>query len=603
MLGLNGILRDCFSKLSMHLLKSISGSVVPVIHVLSFFFFLRFLPRRLRSSRVLENKDEAGLPNALQQKSSALVPPSTSCVKDTEPAETLLSAPESAVLTSVMPTASPEKMEICSSGDSKAGDESALLAASTSASAPSSSSSLATLSSISPALENISPVLAAASLVAVCSSPQIALQGTLLDSVSNTKEIVDVKSLTSREQKRLNEDPSCEIIKEGVDSKPAKAKKADSLEDVKDAWVAEHYARTVSQAKDSKESDGNSLGSDKFGFMEAQAKASEPVKAESSVLRGQEVLGSSSKCSSKSSSQLLSEEVVTPETTSASGKDTSPPLESDLTESTAKIPLKSVSESALKNSRVDSPTSANTAREPSAETPATAASKGAASMSNASTIGAPAPTKASRSELSMDPPQVSSKGAAQVASKSESSSSQGTGKTSMAASFASAKTTPRENSDNTPKAAPKRVAQAAPKGHTDASFGTPSDSNTPQSASTKARESSENTPNTSSRGVSQVLPKGDTQKASSHGVVKQSVQVTSGGSLRAFQAPTTATTAPVTQPSKTKLLVTNDIPRPSGMKAFQHLPSGMTSSSSKQFSAITSVASKDTGKDLKADHT
>ena len=203
----------------------------------------------------------------------------------------------------------------------------------------------------------------------------------------------------------------------------------------------------------------------------------------------------------------------------------------------------------------------------------------------------------------MDPPQVSSKSAAQISSKSETSSSQGTGKTSMAALFASAKTTPCENSDNTPKAAPKRVAPAAPKGHTDASLGTPNASNTPQSVSTKARESSENTPNTSSRGVSQVLPKGDTQKASSQGVVKQSVQVTLGSSLRPFQVPTTATTAPVTQPSKTKLLVTSDIPRPSGMKAFQHLPSGMTSSSSKQFSAITSVASKDTGKDLKADHT
>ena len=584
----------------MNLIKSISESVVPVIHVLPFFFY--FMPRRLRSSRVLENKDEAGLPNALQQKSSALVPPSTSCVKETEPAETLPSAPESTVLTSVMPTASPEKMEICSSGDSKAGDESALLAASTSASASSSSSSLAPLSSISPALENISPVLAAASLVAVCSSPQIALQGTLLDSVSNTKEIGDVKSLTSREQKRLNEDASCESAKEDVDCKPAEAKKADCLENVKDAGVAQLHATTVSQPKEVRESDGSSLGSDKIGFTEAQAKASEQVKAESSVSKGQELLESSSKSSFQSSSQLLSEEGATPETTSASGKDTST-LESDPTESTAKVPVKSIAESALKNSRVDSPMSANTAREPSAETPATASSKGAASMSNATTIGAPAPMKASPLELSMDPPQVSAKSAAQIASKSETSSSQGTGKTSMAAPFASAKTTPCENSDNTPKAAPKRVAQAAPKGHTDASLGTPNASNTPQSISTKARESSENTPNTSSRGVSQVLPKGDTQKASSQGVVKQSVQVTLGGSLRPFQVPTTATTAPVTQPSKTKLLVTSDIPRPSGMKAFQHLPSGMTSSSSKQFSAITSVASKDTGKDLKADHT
>lgn len=40
MLGLDEILRDCFSKLSMHLIKSISGSVVPVIHVLSFYFIL-----------------------------------------------------------------------------------------------------------------------------------------------------------------------------------------------------------------------------------------------------------------------------------------------------------------------------------------------------------------------------------------------------------------------------------------------------------------------------------------------------------------------------------------------------------------------------------
>lgn len=255
------------------------------------------MPRRLRSSRVLENKDEAGLPNALQQKSSALVPPSTSCVKETEPAETLPSAPESTMLTSVMPTASPEKMEICSSGDSKAGDESALLAASTSASASSASPSLAPLSSISPALENISPVLAAASLVAVCSSPQIALQGTLLDSVSNTKEIGDVKSLTSREQKRRHEDASCESAKEDVDSKPAEAKKADCLGNVKDTGVAQLHATTVSQPKEVKESDGSSLGSDKIGFTEAQAKASEEVKAEFSVSKGQELLESSSKSS------------------------------------------------------------------------------------------------------------------------------------------------------------------------------------------------------------------------------------------------------------------------------------------------------------------
>lgn len=572
--------------------------------------FLYFLPCRLRSSRVLENKDEGGVPDALQQKSSALVPPSTSCVKETEPAETLPSASESTLLTSVKrvtPTACPEKMEICSSGDSKVGDESTLLTVSNSATASSSSSSLATLSSISPALENISPGLAAASLVAVCSSPQIALQGTLLDSVSNAKERADVKSLTSHgnEQKRLNEDASCEGAKGDVDSKPADAKKADSLPDVKDAGVAKYYATTVSQAKDSKESDGSAFGSDNTTFRETQAKGSEPVKAESSALKDQEegqVLEFSSKSSSQSSSQLLSEDEATPETTSASGKDAFP-LESDTTRDSGKVLVKSVSQSALKNSRVTSPMSANTVRESSSETPATASSKGAASVSNVSTIGPPAPTKASPLELSVNTPELSSKSAAQVSSKSETSSSQGTGKTSLTAPFASAKTAPRENSDNAPKVAPRRVSQAALKGHTDASLGTPNAPNTPQSASTKAGDISENTPNTSSRGTSQVLPRGDTQKASSQGVVKQGVQVTSGGSLRTFQVPATANTAPVTQPSKTKPLVTSDIQRPSGVKAFQHLPSGMTSSSSKQFSAITSIASKDTGKDLKADHT
>ena len=194
---------------------------------------------------MIDNKEtEADVPEALQQKSSALVPPTTSDQMDisgpatTEPQQTTATtaaAPvAAAAAASSLPSTqlsntlstSPEKMEV-DTDDKKPDDDSKKLSSNSAASATETSSSFARSSAASAskpglASESISPGLAAASLVAVCSSPQLPLQGTPLASVSSSQQssVSDSKSLPSNSDKEhsVGDAPS-EASKADADSK------------------------------------------------------------------------------------------------------------------------------------------------------------------------------------------------------------------------------------------------------------------------------------------------------------------------------------------------------------------------------------------------
>ncbi|KAL9967884.1 hypothetical protein ACROYT_G026188 [Oculina patagonica] len=164
---------------------------------------------KLRKARMIDSKDsEVDVPEALQQKSSALL--------------------------SSTPSTSSEKMEVDNT-DEKTDADVKTLSSSSAASATESSSSTSSSQAAAPkpglALENISPGLAAASLVAVCSSPQVPLQGTPLASVSGSQRsvVTDCKLLTSNTDKEQSASsaPSeaskvdVESKAPDVDSKPA----------------------------------------------------------------------------------------------------------------------------------------------------------------------------------------------------------------------------------------------------------------------------------------------------------------------------------------------------------------------------------------------
>lgn len=132
--------------------------------------------------------------------------------------------PQQASATSSIPTTqisnssstTPEKMEVDNN------DENAKKLPSESASAAETSASSSGASGPTPGLklatESISPGLAAASLVAVCSSPQVPLQGTLLASVSGTHQSSVTDSTLV---------PSSGDKEESVSSAPTEGSKAD----------------------------------------------------------------------------------------------------------------------------------------------------------------------------------------------------------------------------------------------------------------------------------------------------------------------------------------------------------------------------------------
>ncbi|KAJ7375337.1 KAT8 regulatory NSL complex subunit 2 [Desmophyllum pertusum] len=196
---------------------------------------------KLRKTRALESKvSEADVPEALQEKSSALVAPTTSGQPDesgpvtTEPPQQA-SASSLPSTQSSTPSISSEKMEVDNKIDEKIDVDVNKLSSN---SVPTKASSSA---SSSGGLQSISPGLAAASLVAVCSSPQLPFQGTPLASVSSIPQssVTDSKSLPSGSDKaRSVSNAPSEASKVDVDSKVADVKAAADLKDIKGSEAA-----------------------------------------------------------------------------------------------------------------------------------------------------------------------------------------------------------------------------------------------------------------------------------------------------------------------------------------------------------------------------
>ena len=195
---------------------------------------------RLRKARAIDdNESEADVSEALQQKSSALVPPDTSGQSvDSGPVTV---EPQQAAATSSLPSTqhsnssstSSEKMEV-DSNDEKTDVDAKKLPSKSASAAETSSVSSSGASGASPGLasESISPVLAAASLVAVCSSPQVPLQGTPLASVSSVQQssVADLKSSPSSSVSIAPTEGS----KAEVESKAPDVKPVDDSTDVKE---------------------------------------------------------------------------------------------------------------------------------------------------------------------------------------------------------------------------------------------------------------------------------------------------------------------------------------------------------------------------------
>jgi len=165
---------------------------------------------KLRKARAKDQKEsEADVSEALQQKSSVLVAPDTSGQSvdsvgiTAEPQQAAATSSPPTTQISNAPSTTPEKMEV-DKNDEKTGVDAKELP-SNSASGAETSVRLSGPSGPTPDLasESISPGLAAASLVAVCSSPQVPSQGTPLASVSGAQQssVTDSKSLSSSSDK------------------------------------------------------------------------------------------------------------------------------------------------------------------------------------------------------------------------------------------------------------------------------------------------------------------------------------------------------------------------------------------------------------------
>lgn len=200
---------------------------------------------RLRKARAIDNKEsEADVSEALQQKCSALVPPDTSGQSvDSEP---VTAEPQQAAATSSLPSTqiinslstSSEKMEV-ENNDEKTGVDAKTLPSNSASAAEPSSVSSSGASDPSPGLasESISPGLAAASLVAVCSSPQVPLQGMPLASVSGAQQssVTDSKSLPSSGDKEQSVSTApTERSKADVEPKAPDVKPVGDSTDVKE---------------------------------------------------------------------------------------------------------------------------------------------------------------------------------------------------------------------------------------------------------------------------------------------------------------------------------------------------------------------------------
>jgi len=498
---------------------------------------------KLRKARTLEQEDKADVPEALQQKSSALVPPADTTQTDNAVPTTSQPPQTTALSHSSMPSdtssAGSEKMDIDGS-DCGSTDGSAKLPSSSGpvTVASSTSSSVASVSSPTPASESISPGLAAASLVAVCSSPQIPLQGAPLASISSTKP--SSVAGTSGEQQSIGE-ASSGSTKVGVDTK------GDSIKDVKEMKGVDTKNTVLNTQemtkKDSCLSDSNSITND-VNSEKTRSPTNDhgQTKVDLNVSKGKDE-GRDPLPASHSVSQSIAQgtsEVVTSHGSSSTSPKVTLPTTSS--EGTLQIASKSVLQGTSNTSRVTSPT-------PVKGAPQVAASHGTSNTT--SKVISPTALKIT--------PNASSEKTLKDASKSVTQDTSNI--SSKVTSSSSIKVAPKESSENSSKVLSKGASQGAPKAE--------AHKTTPQGTS-----------------------------PTSHTVQKQTTQVISSGFLHTSQSATTSSST--SQPSKSqsaKPLVSSETPRP----PFQHLPSGMTASSSKQFSAITSIVSKETSKDSKAD--
>lgn len=472
----------------------------------------------------MEQKDKGHVPETLQQKSSALVPPTPASQSDgtvlptTQPSQA--TKPSHSSLTGGTSHVAEEEVKRIDVNVGGTNTDNTLSATSASTATPSASPSVASLSSPAPASESISPVLAAASLVAVCSSPQIPVQGTPLASVSGAKPVAELNALPGICSEKANSDAASS--ERDVDSKPTEPAGESNVKDAKEA-VEIDPKETASKPQEMSGKDSTSSAESKIASTvhnektgSLQNKTEAQAQEESNVAKGQDEVGVVPQASSQSVSQSIPQITpqVSPEISNASAKVVSPAT------------LTSVS---------------------SGETCVT--TKIFPQCSSSSSVVMSSSVKVTRQGPSENLSTVTSKGAPQSASN-------------ISIKVTPMKPVSREASESTVKVTSKTGLQGSSKG--------------------EAQKST-------SPGVS----------SAPHSVAKQATQGTSGG-VTHLAVVTTASSSSC-QPSKTKLSVTTETPRPAAVKAFQHLPSGMTASSSKQFSAITSIVTKEASKDSKAD--
>ena len=455
------------------------------------------------------------MPEALQQKSIALLPPPTT--DQTEETTTISSEPQqdSTSIATDSLCAGSEKMDVDVSDDTrKSATEGAVTAA---------SSIRSSAESASDPSESISPGFAAASLVAVCSSPQLPSQGTLLSSVSdmNQSSESDNKTVTtnSGDKQQSKSDASSDALKRDAERKPPEAAAEGSL---KGTSLSTAVGQDEVSSKPQELAKTDSSADTQAVIPDSEAHQTKQTTAETNVAKDstEENITPFSTSTSQNVTQDTSQTVASQDILMTPSKVISPTTKSEDTEDTVQISSKSASQGTVIASKVASPTLSTTSLHESSTDLAKVPSKTASSSSK---VTSSAMTKVGLGESSEGSPLDTSK-------------------------------------DTMPmQGCTKSFIQEVAK-------------NTPPSALTA--------PPNAPKQVIQVPP------------------------LVYLSQPSTASSlAP--QPSKastTKGHITSDTPRPTPVKPFQHLPSGMTSSSSKQFSAITSVISKDANRETKTDN-
>lgn len=450
------------------------------------------------------------MPEALQQKSIALLPPPTT--DQTEETTTISSEPQQDSISIATDSlcAGSEKMDVDVSDDTqKSATEGAVTAA---------SSTRSSAESASDPSESISPGFAAASLVAVCSSPQLPSQGTPLSSVSdmNQSSESDNKTVTtnSGDKQQSKSDASSDALKRDAECKLPEAAAEGSL---KGTSLSTAVGQDEVSSKPQELAKTDSSADTQAAIPDSEAHQTKQTTAETNVAKDstEENITPFSTSTSQNVTQDTSQTVASEDILMTPSKVISPTTKS---EDTVQISSKSASQGTVIATKVTSPTLST------------------ASLHESSTDLAKVPSKTASSSL-----KVTSSAMIKV----------GLGESSEGSAL--------DTSKDTMQSSTKSFIQEVAK-------------NTPPSALTA--------PPNAPKQVIQVPP------------------------LVYLSQPSTASSS-APQPSKastTKGHMTSDTPRPTPVKPFQHLPSGMTSSSSKQFSAITSVISKDTNRETKTDN-